>query len=91
MQVDVLRTKQGRSQVERRVVLVPQDAEGTAESIQDREPPQNQAPLCRRCLQVRGQFEGWCWSTLNKQSPVQQQCPNFHRELPVEIRTVSKR
>ena len=50
-----------------------------------------QAPWCRRCPQVRGQFECWCWSILNKQSPVQQQFLNVHWELPVEIRTDSKR
>ena len=40
MQVDSLPHEHGMSQVgQRRVVLVPQDAGGTADSIQDREPP----------------------------------------------------
>ena len=59
MQSDSL-LNEAKSRVEqRRVVLVPQDAEGTPDSIHDREPPPKcQAPWCRRCLQVRGQFEG---------------------------------
>ena len=47
-------------------------------------------PQCRRFLQVRGQFEGWCWSILNNQSEVRQQLPNV-RPMEWSVRTDLKR
>ena len=60
-----------RSRGQRRVVLVPQDSEGTPESIQDREPPTQVSSAAVSTLPASSeQFEGWCWSILLNQCPV---------------------
>ena len=45
--------------VQRRVVLVPQDSEGTPESIQDREPPTQVSSAVAPTLLAK--FASYCW------------------------------
>ena len=58
VQVDFLPHEQDKVG-QRRVVSHKREAQ-PKRSITGSHQPQNQATLCRRCLQVRGQFEGWC-------------------------------